>query len=315
LLHISTQCSSNKVRADGIKRWAKKGNIFAQNLLAGLLYAGDNPAFPANKRQALKWARASKGHPHSLFLIGSMHGTGECGLEKSEEKVRSILKVCAEGGYKDGQEEYAAMSWWGKGGGVDRETALRYATLACRDGKTDVQENLTQAACTLGWLYQFGEGGVDKSIPLAKHYLQLSSDGGHSMAYFQLAELLINDGLAVYDGNISIPGFSPIPRALYWARKSVAEDEKEGMYVRKGTTAVKEFIQKLEVIVQKSCTNLDKGNSMQQFGEVTLLSKVKLMCCGRCQAAWYCSKTCQLQHWNAGHKDDCIKQKKKKAEN
>ena len=32
---------------------------------------------------------------------------------------------------------------------------------------------------------------------------------------------------------------------------------------------------------------------------------VRLSKCGRCKAASYCSKACQLAHWNAGHKNAC----------
>ena len=230
----------------------------------------------------MKWARASKDHPGSLFIIAAMHQAGECGLERSEEKMRSLLKVCAEGGYKDGQEEYAAMCWWGKGGGVDRETALRYASLACRDGDTDIRGNLPQAACLLGWLYQFGEGGVDKSVTLAKHYLQLSADGEHPMAYFQLAEVLITESLATYDNLINIPGFSQLPKALYWARKSVAENDKKGIHSRTGITESKAFVKRLEAKVPNRCAECNKGKSMQQFGEITILNNgPKLMCCVR----------------------------------
>jgi len=228
-----------------------------------------NSAIPINKRQALKWLRASKdSHPCSLFLLAAMHQAGECGLDRSEEKRRSLVKVCAEGGYKDGQEEYAAMCWWGMGGNVDRETALLYATLACRDGvgdPNDIKNNYSKSACLLGWLYQYGEGGVDQSVTLAKHYLQLSAEGGDPMACFQLAELLVHESRTIYDGNIDIPGFSSIPKALYWARKSVAES---GLYVKgPGLEHSKEFIRKLEAKAQNCCAECGEDG--------------KLMCCVR----------------------------------
>ena len=34
--------------------------------------------------------------------------------------------------------------------------------------------------------------------------------------------------------------------------------------------------------------------------------------CGRCGKTAYCSKECQLVHWNAGHRRECKKKKKKK---
>ncbi len=35
--------------------------------------------------------------------------------------------------------------------------------------------------------------------------------------------------------------------------------------------------------------------------------KAATSCCGKCGAAWYCSKDCQVQDWEAGHKKDCKK--------
>lgn len=32
----------------------------------------------------------------------------------------------------------------------------------------------------------------------------------------------------------------------------------------------------------------------------------RLMRCARCQMKWYCSKTCQREHWKLGHKLYCV---------
>ena len=40
--------------------------------------------------------------------------------------------------------------------------------------------------------------------------------------------------------------------------------------------------------------------------EVALGNGSKLTACTRCKVAWYCSKSCQKQHWKeGGHKADC----------
>jgi len=93
----------------------------------------------------------------------------------------------------------------------------------------------------------------------------LRTEGGDPMACFQLAELLVHESRTIYDGNINIPGFSSIPKALYWARKSVAES---GLYVKgPGFEHSKEFIRNLEAKVQTCCAECDKD--------------AKLMCCVR----------------------------------
>ena len=182
--------SSDKERADGIKKFAQKGNICAQGLLAGLLYGGQNTALTRNKRQALKWIRASKDqHPTSLYMFAAMHEKGECGVEKSEEKRMSLLKESADGGCRDAQMEYAYLKWWeGMGNGKEREDAARYASLACSEkevksyiwllNQLDDEVSMQSAEWILGVLFQFGEGGLDQSLNLAQHYLQIAVDKG-----------------------------------------------------------------------------------------------------------------------------------------
>ena len=49
------------------------------------------------------------------------------------------------------------------------------------------------------------------------------------------------------------------------------------------------------------CANCEKG--AKYFSG-------KLNACGKCKAVWYCGRDCQVQHWKAGHKTDCIKEEK-----
>ncbi len=55
------------------------------------------------------------------------------------------------------------------------------------------------------------------------------------------------------------------------------------------------------------CINLS-GDS-----EVGLLQQ-ELKSCGRCRAAWYCSRDCQAAHWTEGHKKTCGRQGGTRAE-
>eukprot|EP00984_Skeletonema_dohrnii_P009531 scaffold3649_cov102-Skeletonema_dohrnii-CCMP3373.AAC.10 len=56
------------------------------------------------------------------------------------------------------------------------------------------------------------------------------------------------------------------------------------------------FISMVESEAKSHCTNCRKeaGSS-------------PLKRCIRCLGAWYCGKECQVQHWTAGDKFDCIK--------
>ena len=115
---------------------------------------------------------------------------------------------------------------------------------------------------------------MKQSLYLAKYYLQIAADGGDATAYLQLAELLVTVANLVYDNNLFIPGFSPVPKALYWARKTLDEHDLQNATGEKST---KMFIEQLETAAKSSCANCNRGN------KETLLVKwiVPLSCCVR----------------------------------
>ena len=161
-------------------------------------------------------------------MIAEYHKNGYCGVEKSDVKVRNLSKKSADAGDRQAREEYASMCWWGQGGEKDRATAAWYASLVCNDekrkGSKPEHVQYQSAEWVLGSLFQFGEGGMQQSFYLAQHYLSIAVERGDPFAYFQLAQLGVIMGKMHYDGNIFIPGFSPVPKALNWARKAFSED-------------------------------------------------------------------------------------------
>ena len=60
-----------------------------------------------------------------------------------------------------------------------------------------------------------------------------------------------------YHGNIFIPGFSPVPKALNWARKAFSED---GLIKddKQATEEPRAFVAELEMQVKKCCANCNK---------------------------------------------------------
>eukprot|EP00985_Skeletonema_marinoi_P033328 scaffold41036_cov95-Skeletonema_marinoi.AAC.2 len=93
-----------------------------------------------------------------------------------------------------------------------------------------------------------------------------------------------------YEGIMEIPGHSPIPKTLHWARRALKVDPTNDFVIK--------FILMVENEAKSHCTNCRKG------AEGSPLKR-----CVRCLGAWYCGKECQVQHWKAGHKLDCIKRK------
>jgi len=248
---------------DVTKKLAEKGDVCAKQWIAMMSYVGaSDEGIPKNKKLSLKLYRATRdSHPGSAHGLAEFHKKGECGCEKSEEIVINLLKISADGGYRIAQEEYAAKMWWkGLGNGKERVDAALYATLACSNlqiclSKSNDDEIVFQSAYwILGVLFQFGEGGMKQSWSLAKHYLQMAADNGDSFAYFSLAQVLITVGNLVYDGNVYIPGFSPVPKALYWARKAFAEKD---LFLKdeKAMEEPRRFTEKLEAEAKQHCAN------------------------------------------------------------
>ena len=265
---------------------AEKGNVCAQQWIAMMSYIGaSDEGIPKNKKLSLKLLRATReSHPGSAYGLAEFHKKGECGVEKSEDIVRNLLKISADGGYRIAQEEYAAKMWWkGLGNGKERVTAALYATLACsilqKGGilqKGDKTIQMQSAYWVMGCLFEFGEGGMKQSWFLAKHYLQMAADNGDPFAYFPLAEVLVTISRLAYDGNLYIPGFSPVPKALYWLRKAFAEKDLF-LKDKQATEPITKFAQDLESEVKKRCANCYMGSKETNIIKLV----VPLSCCVR----------------------------------
>ena len=57
--------------------------------------------------------------------------------------------------------------------------------------------------------------------------------------------------------------------------------------------------------MSKDLHRIGLGNVCFACGVPAGTDGVRLQQCARCQAAWYCSKTCQRDDWKKGHKLDC----------
>ena len=79
---------------------------------------------------------------------------------------------------------------------------------------------------------------------------------------------------------------SLVPRAFYWLKKAVklGENDATGM------------MRQMEETFNKACAQCNKS-----------ASAAKLTRCAKCKLFHYCGRQCQVAHWRAGHKDDCVK--------
>ena len=141
----------------------------------------------------------------------------------------------------------------------------------------------------------YADCGLTKSLILARHYSEKSVEDTDPKALptfdHNFSNELYHLSVERYERALTIPGHSPIPKSLFWARRALKGD----LTVETNDLVIK-FISMIETKENSRCTNCRKeaGSS-------------PLKRCIRCLGAWYCGKECQVQHRKAGHKFDCIK--------
>ena len=135
------------------------------------------------------------------------------------------------------------------------------------------------------------------SPPIMLHYLRPAVEDGNTSA-----EVIGNFGLGLIYAAESyygayyafVPGQSPVPEALFWHRQYSSKSSKK-------EPDMNDPLVRLERVIHKHCAHC-RAN----------LPEGKRSCCVECKAAYYCNRDCQMAHWKAGHKKDCVKKLKKK---
>eukprot|EP00984_Skeletonema_dohrnii_P013427 scaffold5570_cov87-Skeletonema_dohrnii-CCMP3373.AAC.3 len=254
---------------------ANKGRAWAQTYIGTCYLRGMN-GFALDKKKGLQFLKqaADQRDPEALFAIAFVYK--EETLERDESKCVYYLKEAADLGHTDAQQELALTY-----STHEKEKRLHYTTLAASQGDA-------KACDMLGAHFMYAECGLTKSLVLAKHYCEKNLEDELSAYIFSLA--LYQLGLERFERIMEIPGHSPVPKASFWARKA---QEGDSPPIRGNAT---ELLSMLENAAKSRCTNCRKEAGCSSFKR-----------CVRCLGAWYCGKECQVQHWKAGHKVDCIK--------
>ena len=121
----------------------------------------------------------------------------------------------------------------------------------------------------------------------AVHYLQEAAGKGYEGAYYLLARTLLDIAVEI-DMKQIVQAYAP--RIMFWARKAAKG-------TRSKSDAIK-LIEKMENMLKESCSTCGKKYTS---------TDVQFKRCSRCKSNWYCSKGCQVQHWNENHKSECVK--------
>ena len=132
------------------------------------------------------------------------------------------------------------------------------------------------------------------SYPVMLHYLRPAVVEGNATVQSMNLYAMGLYGVAIeYYGKKVVweTGHSPVPEALFWYRQCSRSGELDAGHP---------FV-KLERAIRNCCAHCRAK-----------LPEGKRSCCVECKAAFYCGRNCQMSHWKAGHKQDCVKKLKKK---
>jgi TPR repeat protein len=64
--------------------------------------------------------------------------------------------------------------------------------------------------------------GLEPSLDQSLYWNQKAADQGNATAMVNYGRNLLTAAPAKYQDNVEVVGYSPIPEAIYWVRKSVA---------------------------------------------------------------------------------------------
>ena len=231
---------------------------------------------------------AEQNHPPALLAMGQMHMDGIPGLiQKSVTKALEYYQKAADLGDFHAMVNIALTHYQEEKLGVKANypEAVKYATLASHYATDDT---IASAVGVLGLFFQDGSG-LDSSVNLTAHYLGLAVkydaspfDPGFLEQHYSRCLLLQAENLYP----VHLTGFDVFPRVLFWLEKSADA----------GRSWSKDAVKRLQAREAGKCSACKATEAS---------SGKKFLRCGRCKLYCYCSKKCQMQAWNAGHKVDC----------
>ena len=279
---------------------SNNGKAWAQVSL-GALYISEEVSkkfgFPFDKakgRKLIKQAAEQRNADACYLMAAEHHRLGEIAPGHKGPRLMYV-KEAADLGHIDAQYELARNVTQFETSDT-RETLLHYVTLAASQGDS-------KACGMLGQMFMKDEGMnlftsaecvQTKSFVLAKHYsekrLEDAEEDHPALEAYIVSAALWKLGVERYEGIVEIPGYSPIPKALFLARKAL---DTESSIIK--DHAIK-LVAHIETDAKNHCANCWKETGSASFKR-----------CVRCTGAWYCGKGCQVAHWKAGHKIDCIK--------
>ena len=258
---------------------AQKGHVYAQHAVATKYESGKGT--PKNYKEAAKWfEKATKGgHPWSPSSYGRILEDGGYGVKKDIKKAKEMYELSIKYQHPIGYYYMGLLYENGKGlPKKDEKEAVRLYRIGAELGFDNAQ-------CSLGNCYDFGIGVAPNPEEALKWYLLSADQGENTTAMMNAGATMMKIAQMRY-GDISIVGHSPVPRAFCWLKRADKLGESDARMI----------MQQIEGNCKSSCAQCNKSASV-----------AKLTRCAKCKLFHYCGKQCQIAHWKAGHKLDCIK--------
>lgn len=268
---------SAKESFEMVKEHAENGHAWAQQSLGGKYENGQGVA--KNPKKAAKWFKrgAEQGHPWSMSSYGHCLRAGK-GVRADVKEAMVWFEKAAATGHALSQYYVGDVLLRGTEGiPQDKERAIQMLKVSAEQGHDPAQ-------CLLGNSYDFGEGIEGEDKEKALYWYEKAAEQGNATAMNNAGATLMGIAQQKY-GTVDIPGKSPVPRAMKWARKAAAA----------GDSDAKRMVTSIQGAYASFCINCKKTGC-------------KLSQCSKCKIVQYCGRDCQLAHWNAGHKKDCCKQ-------
>lgn len=206
-----------------VKENAENGLAWAQHSLGTKYESGKGVS--VNHKKAAKWFKraADQGHPWAMSSYGDCLRNGR-GVRTDVREAMMWFEKSAATGHAISQYYVGDILLNGVGGiPQDKERALRMLELSAEQGHDPAQ-------CLLGNCYDFGDGVSKINKEKALYWYEKSAAQGNATAMNNVGATLINIAQDKY-GTVDIPGKSPVPRAMKWARRAAAAGDPDAVRV------------------------------------------------------------------------------------
>lgn len=251
---------------------AQEGHAWAQYSIGTKFESGNGTA--ENVQEAAHWFKlsAEQGHPWGMSSYGTLL------LNQGQREGKRWVEKSVECGFVKAQYNLGQYYLEGKGGIIPKDPTMAIGLL-----QQSADRGFDMAECALGTCYDHGEG-VPRDLEKAYYWHLRAANQGNATAMNNVGANLMQLAQEKY-GSVEIPGKSPIPQAMKWARKAAAQGDEDAARV----------VSQMETASLRACAQCQtEGSDLKR--------------CTKCKVMRYCSKDCQVSHWRAGHKKDCCRQ-------